>query len=78
MSPLAIARQFRLKRELAGLTQEDIAKAAGVRTATVSKFENEPNTTQLLTMYKILSSLEVGITFTEIPKQGPQKNEDNW
>ncbi|MFZ3464558.1 helix-turn-helix domain-containing protein [Vibrio harveyi] len=76
MSPSAIARQFRLKRELACLTQEDVAKIAGVRTATVSKFENDPNTTHLLTMYKILSALGIGLTFTTI--QTSAKNEDNW
>ncbi len=41
------------------LTQADVAKLVGIRVATVSNFENRPESCKLETVFKILSALNL-------------------
>ncbi len=44
-----------------GMTQADVAKLVGIRIATVSNFENKPETCKLETVFKILAALNLKI-----------------
>ena len=54
----AFIKDYRSKN---GLTQSDIAKRVGVRTATVSDFENKPQSCKLETFFKILAALNLSL-----------------
>lgn len=54
-----IIREFRYQQDL---SQTDIAKLAGTKQATVSVFENNPESTKLDTLFKILTALELELT----------------
>ncbi|HDR1021941.1 TPA: helix-turn-helix domain-containing protein [Pasteurella multocida] len=51
-----IIREFRYQQNL---SQTDVAKLAGTKQATISVFENNPESTKLDTLFKILSGLEL-------------------
>ncbi|MFI3310656.1 helix-turn-helix domain-containing protein [Ewingella allii] len=60
------------------LTQADIAKRVGIRQDTISKFEHNPDTTQIDTFYNIVSALNLDFhleTRDEIRKSGEWKEE---
>ncbi|MDO2743631.1 type II toxin-antitoxin system antitoxin HipB, partial [Escherichia coli] len=42
-----------------GWTQSELAKKIGIKQATISNFENNPDNTTLTTFFKILQSLEL-------------------
>jgi len=68
----AFIKDYRSKN---GLTQSDIAKRVGVRTATVSDFENKPQSCKLETFFKILAALDLSLGInTRAPEM---KNESN-
>ncbi|HAB24206.1 MAG TPA: transcriptional regulator [Pantoea sp.] len=57
-SPKQLAQLIRLERQKRGWTQSDLARRVGIKQATVSNFENNPDKTTLTTLFKILQSLE--------------------
>jgi HTH-type transcriptional regulator/antitoxin HipB len=57
-SPQQLAHLIRLERQKRGWTQSDRARRVGIKQATVSNFENNPDKTTLTTLFKILQSLE--------------------
>ena len=57
-SPKQLAQLIRLERQKRGWTQSDLARRVGIKQATVSNFENNPEKTTLTTLFKILQSLE--------------------
>ncbi|MDX1706636.1 helix-turn-helix domain-containing protein [Pseudidiomarina sp.] len=56
-----LVKDYRNKR---GLTQANIAELVGIRVATVSNFENNPETCKLETVFKILAALNLKIDIT--------------
>lgn len=69
-SPKQLASLVRLERQKRGWTQSDLARRVGIKQATVSNFENNPDKTTLTTLFKILQSLE-----QELVIQGRSANE---
>ncbi len=53
-----VIREFRYQQEL---SQTDVAKLAATKQATVSVFENNPESTKLDTLFKILTALELEV-----------------
>ncbi|MGC7560677.1 helix-turn-helix domain-containing protein [Pasteurella sp. PK-2025] len=53
-----IIREYRYQQNL---SQTDVAKLAGTKQATISAFENHPDSTKLDTLFKILSGLELAL-----------------
>ncbi|HHE5415148.1 TPA: type II toxin-antitoxin system antitoxin HipB [Escherichia coli] len=58
-SPTQLANAMKLVRQQNGWTQSELAKKIGIKQATISNFENNPDNTTLTTFFKILQSLEL-------------------
>ena len=79
-SPLQLANRLKLIRQRNGWTQSELAKKVGLKQATISHFENAPNSTSLATLFKLLQSLELSLEVQEKEEAGaPQlHDEDEW
>ncbi|WP_386697825.1 helix-turn-helix domain-containing protein [Lonepinella sp. MS14436] len=78
-SAKALAQVIREFRYQAELSQVDVAKRAATKQATVSVFENNPESTKLETLFKILTALELELIVQSRPTQGQilaTKNDD--
>lgn len=62
-----IIREFRYEKNL---SQSDLAEIAAVKQATISAFENSPDSTKLETFFKILYALELELIVQPRPKGG--------
>ncbi|PKF49088.1 type II toxin-antitoxin system antitoxin HipB [Enterovibrio nigricans] len=58
-SPQQLANHLKLLRTKHKLTQAELAQRVGLKQATLSNFENNPDTTQLKTVFKIIQALGV-------------------
>ncbi len=58
-TPSMLAAAMHDLRKQSKLTQAQTAEQVGLRQATVSEFENNPASTKLATLFKILASLEL-------------------
>ncbi|WP_439241365.1 MULTISPECIES: helix-turn-helix domain-containing protein [unclassified Lonepinella] len=75
-----LAQIIREYRYQAGLSQTDVAKQAATKQATVSVFENTPESTKLDTLFKILMALELELIVQPRPTQGqvlPTQKQDS-
>ncbi|RUO35742.1 helix-turn-helix domain-containing protein [Aliidiomarina sanyensis] len=71
-------KDYRMKQSL---TQTDIAKLVGIRVATISNFENRPETCKLETVFKIMAALNLRIdiaTRSEEPAEGTPQWNEGW
>lgn len=64
-SPTQLANAMKLVRQQNGWTQSELAKKIGIKQATISNFENNPDNTTLTTFFKILQSLELSMTLCD-------------
>lgn len=64
-SPVQLANYMRLVRQKNQWTQNDLSKRIGIKQATISNFENNPNKATLATMFKIMQSLEMTMVLYE-------------
>ncbi|MGG6193159.1 type II toxin-antitoxin system antitoxin HipB [Pantoea allii] len=76
-SPRQLANQVKLLRQQDGLTQAELAKTVGLKQATLSHFENNPETTSLATLFKILQALNLAIVLQGNPPASAS-SEDAW
>lgn len=79
-SPLQLANRLKLIRQRNGWTQSELAKKIGLKQATISHFENAPDSTSLATLFKLLQSLELSLEVQEKDEaSAPQlHDEDEW
>ncbi|GHA50582.1 type II toxin-antitoxin system antitoxin HipB [Photobacterium aphoticum] len=78
-SPRQLANHLKLIRTKHQLTQAELAQRVGLKQATLSNFENNPDTTQLKTLFKIIQALGVKIEIhDQIPPMQQQDNEEVW
>ncbi|WP_442796847.1 type II toxin-antitoxin system antitoxin HipB [Pantoea vagans] len=79
-SPLQLANRLKLIRQRNGWTQSELAKKVGLKQATISHFENAPDSTSLTTLFKLLQALEVSLDVVEKDEaSAPQlHDEDEW
>lgn len=79
-SPLQLANRLKLIRQRNGWTQSELAKKVGLKQATISHFENAPDSTSLATLFKLLQSLELSLDVQEkVEASAPQlHDEDEW
>lgn len=71
-SPMQLANAMKLVRQQNGWTQSELAKKIGIKQATISNFENNPNNTSLTTFFKILQSLELSMTLCDAKNASPE------
>lgn len=58
-SPTQLANYMRLVRQKNRWTQSELAKRIGIKQATISNFENNPDKATVTTLFKILQSLDM-------------------
>lgn len=61
-----IAAELLAARRARGLTQTDVARLAGVRTATVCRAENKPHRMVMEALMKIAAALQLTLTLTPV------------
>jgi HTH-type transcriptional regulator / antitoxin HipB len=76
-SPIQLANYMKLMRQKNNWTQSELAKKIGIKQATVSNFENNPDKTTLTTFFKILQSLEMTLALYERGDARAQSSDDN-
>lgn len=69
-----VVREFRYKDKL---SQTDISKQAGIKQATISVFENTPESTKIETLFKILTVLELELVVQPRPTSTKQIQKQN-
>ena len=74
-SPTQLANAMKLVRQQNGWTQSELAKKIGIKQATISNFENNPDKTTLMTFFKILQSLELSMTLCDTKNASPESTE---
>lgn len=74
-SPTQLANAMKLVRQRNGWTQSELAKKIGIKQATISNFENNPDNTTLTTFFKILQSLELSMTLCETTDTAPESTD---
>ena len=75
-SPQQLANHLKLYRTKHKITQSELAKRVGLKQSTLSTFENNPDTTQLKTFFKILQALELKLEIHDNQPQLP--DDDEW
>ena len=74
-SPTQLANAMKLVRQQNGWTQSELAKKIGIKQATISNFENNPDNTTLTTFFNILQSLELSMTLCETKDAAPESTD---
>lgn len=76
-SPTQLANYLKLVRQRNHWTQSDLAGRIGIKQATISNFENNPEKTTLTTLFKILQSLEMSMVVFEKNDMTANCDKDN-
>ncbi|WP_455844301.1 type II toxin-antitoxin system antitoxin HipB [Pantoea agglomerans] len=77
-SPRQLADHVRLIRQKNQWTQSELAKKVGLKQATISHFENNPDLTTLATLFKILQSLDLKMDVQEKVQSAVIGQENDW
>lgn len=64
-SPKQLADRMLLIRQKNGWTQSELAKKVGIKQATISNFENNPNKTTLSTFFKLAQAMDLTLSIQE-------------
>ncbi|MDR5902015.1 helix-turn-helix domain-containing protein [Halomonas icarae] len=78
-SPGMLSHALKNARRERHLTQHATAELAGIKQATVSGFENHPERSQIETLFKLLSALELELYVGERdPAGGITGGDEGW
>ncbi|BCV31176.1 transcriptional regulator [Shewanella algae] len=79
-SPKQLADMMLLIRQKNGWTQSELAKKVGIKQATISNFENNPNKTTLSTFFKLVQAMDLTLSIQEKTQPtSPSENDDeSW
>ena len=72
---MTFGEKVKNERNRLGLNQDELAKKIGIKQATISNFENNPDNTTLMTFFKILQSLELSMTLCETKDAAPESTD---
>ncbi|MCS5449637.1 type II toxin-antitoxin system antitoxin HipB [Enterobacter huaxiensis] len=75
-SPVQLANYMKLVRQKNNWTQSELAKKIGIKQATISNFENNPDKTTLTTFFKVLQSLGMTMALYESGDVQAEANND--
>ncbi len=64
-SPKQLANMMLLIRQKNGWTQSELVKKVGIKQATISNFENNPNKTTLSTFFKLAQAMGLTLSIQE-------------
>ena len=64
-SPKQLADMMLLIRQKNRWTQSELAKKVGIKQATISNFENNPNKTTLATFFKLAQAMDLTLSIQE-------------
>lgn len=64
------------QRKKQGLSQLEVGKLVGLAQKTISGFENKPESTQLETLFRILSALNLDVKISS--KNGVENKSSEW
>ncbi len=78
--PDQLANCIKAYRKQAGLSQKQVAELIGIRVATLSDFENKPESSKLETFFKILAALELqlDVSSRKAAKADSHANDIYW
>lgn len=79
--PEQLSTYIKEQRNKAGLTQKEVSERIGIRIATLSDFENKPESCKLETFFKILAALNLQLDISSrINSSGKQSDntEEQW
>ena len=75
--PEQLSTLIKAYRKKHGVTQAEIAQLVGLRVATISDFENKPESCKLATFFKILAALQLQLYIS--PRDtSPAANSKEW
>lgn len=79
-SPKQLANMMLLIRQKNGWTQLELAKKVGIKQATISNFENNPNKTTLSTFFKLAQAMGISLTIQEKPQitSSDENDDESW
>lgn len=78
-SPKQLANAMKLVRQKHGWTQSELAKKIGIKQATISNFENNPDNSTLTTFFRILQSLDMSVALFEVKSGDNRAQQDlDW
>jgi HTH-type transcriptional regulator/antitoxin HipB len=75
-SPKELAEFIRDRRKRKKISQAEVGDRVGIKQATISSFENNPEGTKLETLFKLFSVLDLEIQI--IPKEESHKSKQEW
>ena len=76
-SPKQLANLMLLTRQKNNWTQAELAKRVGIKQATISNFENNPDNTKLSTFFKLLQSMNLTLKI-EDKNTAKHSNDEGW
>ena len=76
-SPKQLANLMLLTRQKNNWTQTELAKRVGIKQATISNFENNPDNTKLSTFFKLLQAMNLTLTI-EDKNTATHSNDESW
>ncbi len=76
-SPKQLANLMLLTRQKNNWTQAELAKRVGIKQATISNFENNPDNTKLSTFFKLLQAMNLTLTI-EDKNTAKHSNDEDW
>lgn len=71
-----MAESIKDRRKRQKLSQAEVGDRVGVKQATVSAFENKPESTKLETLFKILAALELELQV--VPRGSASQAKSGW
>lgn len=76
-SPKQLANLILLTRQKNNWTQSELAKKVGIKQATISNFENNPDNTKLSTFFKLLQAMNLTLKI-EDKNTEKHSNDEDW
>lgn len=75
--PEQLCTLIKVYRKRHGVTQAEIAQLVGLRVATISDFENKPESCKLATFFKILAALQLQLDICPRDKSA-EPDQSEW
>ncbi|MCF4010597.1 helix-turn-helix domain-containing protein [Rheinheimera sp. UJ63] len=76
--PEQLSTLIKIYRKKHGVTQAEIAQLVGLRVATISDFENKPESCKLATFFKILAALQLQLDISPRGDKSADPDQSTW